>query len=74
MSAFNQWIFLYFRIISLLENCHAWGELGNLSSLVKSCRQKRSGPRTEPCGTSVARCCDLDTSPLQDTLKDLSER
>ncbi len=36
--------------------------------------EKRSGPRTEPSGITVARCCDLDTSPLQDTLKDLSER
>ncbi len=36
--------------------------------------EKRSGPITEPCGTPVARCCDLYTSPLQDTLKDLSDR
>ncbi len=32
--------------------------------------EKRSGPRTEPWGTPVARCCDLDSSPLQDTLKE----
>ncbi len=36
--------------------------------------EKRSGPSTELWGTPVARSCDLETSPLQDTLKDLSER
>ncbi len=35
---------------------------------------KKRGQRTEPWGTPVARCCDLDTSPIQDILKDLSER
>ncbi len=36
--------------------------------------EKRSGPSTEPWGTLVARSCDIETPPLQDTLNDLSER
>ncbi len=36
--------------------------------------EKRRGPRTDPCGTPVTSWCDLDTSPPQDTLKDLHVR
>ncbi len=43
-------------------------------SLLMPCRQRREVVQTEPWGTRVVRCCDLDTSPLQNILKDLSER
>ncbi len=43
-------------------------------NLAMPCRQKREVVKELSWGTPVVRCCDLDTSLLQDTLKDLSER
>ncbi len=36
--------------------------------------EKRRGPSTEPWGTPVTSWCDLDASPLQETLQNLSVR